>query len=41
MSIKLFSLLFGNAGPATVALNLESMGFGIAICSDFCVSTAI
>ena len=40
MSISLLSLLVRHDGPAIMALNLRSLGFGISIYSDFCVSTA-
>ena len=40
MSISLLGLLVGHDDPATMVLNLRSLGFGISICSDFCVSTA-
>ena len=40
MSISLLSLLVGHDGPAKMGLNLRSLGFGISIYSDSCVSTA-
>ena len=40
MSLSLLSLLVGHDGPATMGLNLKSLGFGISIFWDFCVSTA-
>ena len=40
MSISLLSLLVGNDGLATMGLNLRSLGFGISIHLDFCVSMA-
>ena len=40
MSISFLSLLVGHDGPATMGLNLRSLGFGISIYLDFCVSTA-
>ena len=40
ISISLVSLFAGHDGPATMDLNLRSLGFGISIHSDFCVSTA-
>ena len=41
MSISLLSLLVGLDGPATMSLNLRSLGLEISIYSDFCVSTAV
>ena len=41
MSISLLSLLVGNDGPATIDINLSSLGFGIYIYLEFCVSTAL
>ena len=40
MSISLPSLFVQHDGPATMGLNLRSLGSGISINSDFCVSTA-
>ena len=40
MFISLLSLLVGHNRPAIMGLSLRSLGFGISIYSDFCVSTA-
>ena len=40
MFIGLLNLLVRHDGPATMGLNLRSLGFGISIYSDFCVSPA-
>ena len=41
MSISLLSLLVGYDGPATMGLNLRSLGLGISEYSDFCVPTGV
>ena len=41
MSISLPSLLIGHDRPATVGLNLRSLGFETSTYLDFCVSVAI
>ena len=40
MSISFLSLFVGHDVSATMGLNLRSLGFGVSIYSDFCVSTA-
>ena len=40
MFISLLSLLVEQDRPATMDLNLTSLGSGISIYSNFCVSTA-
>ena len=39
MSISLLSLCVGHNGSASMGLNFRSLGFGISIYSDFCVSS--
>ena len=39
MSISLLSLLVGRDGSATMGLKFWSLGFGISVYLDFCVST--
>ena len=41
MSLSLLSLFEGHDGPATMGENLRSLGSGIFVYSDFCVSTVI
>lgn len=40
ISIRLLSLLVGHDGPATMGLNVRSLGFGVLMYSDFCMLMA-
>ena len=39
--ISLLSLLVGHDRHAIIDLRLKSLGFGISMNSDFCISTAV